>query len=162
MTSIILRTATRFLMPLLLLFALFLLLRGHNEPGGGFVAGLVVSAAFVLYSIDSGIPACRRALLVNPSRLLGIGLLIALASGFPALVIGRPYMTALWTSIGVPPATFDETTVDIEASRYLFRAKGSVPKFAGWMVVYNQEAALTPEQPRKAERAIPRLATSRG
>ena len=52
MSSLILRAATRFLMPLLLLFALFLLLRGHNEPGGGFVAGLVVAAAFVL--------ACRN------------------------------------------------------------------------------------------------------
>ena len=40
----------------------------------------------------------------------------------------------------MPPATFDETTVDIEAAEYLFRVKGSVPKFAGWMAVYNQEA----------------------
>ena len=41
----------------------------------------------------------------------------------------------------MPPATFDETTVDIAAADYLFRVKGSVPKFAGWMAVYNQEAA---------------------
>src|SRR5262245_5176352 len=41
----------------------------------------------------------------------------------------------------MPPATFDETTVDIEAAKYLFRVKGSVPKFAGWMAVYNQEPA---------------------
>jgi DNA topoisomerase I len=41
----------------------------------------------------------------------------------------------------MPPATFDETTVDISAASYLFRVKGSVPKFAGWMAVYNQEAA---------------------
>jgi multicomponent Na+:H+ antiporter subunit B len=60
--------------------------------------------------IRAGIPACRRALLVNPSRLLGVGLLIALTSGVPALVVGRPYMTSLWTSIGVPPATFDVGT----------------------------------------------------
>src|SRR5262245_37717500 len=39
----------------------------------------------------------------------------------------------------MPPATFDETTVDINASNYTFRVKGSVPKFAGWMAVYNQE-----------------------
>jgi DNA topoisomerase-1 len=39
----------------------------------------------------------------------------------------------------MPPATFDETTVDIDADNYLFRVKGSVPKFAGWMAVYNQE-----------------------
>jgi DNA topoisomerase-1 len=46
----------------------------------------------------------------------------------------------------MPAATFDDTTVDIEAADYLFRAKGSVPKFAGWMAVYNQEASLAAEQ----------------
>ena len=84
MTSSILQTATRFLMPLLLLFAVFLLLRGHNEPGGGFVGGLVVAAAFVLYSIAYGVSASRRALLVEPSTLLGAGLLVAAGSGVPA------------------------------------------------------------------------------
>jgi multicomponent Na+:H+ antiporter subunit B len=107
MTSLILRTATRLLMPLLLLFALFLLLRGHNEPGGGFVGGLVVSAAFVLYSIGSGLPAARRALLVDSSTLLSVGLIVSLASGLPAVVLGRPFMTALWTTVGVPPAIVD-------------------------------------------------------
>src|SRR5438874_13459143 len=48
----------------------------------------------------------------------------------------------------MPPATFDETTVDITASAYLFRVKGSVPKFAGWMAVYNQEAAARAEDER--------------
>src|SRR5262245_54243626 len=46
----------------------------------------------------------------------------------------------------MPPATFDETTVDIGAGNYLFRVKGSVPKFAGWLAVYNQEAAVPAEQ----------------
>jgi DNA topoisomerase-1 len=46
----------------------------------------------------------------------------------------------------MPPATFDETTVDITAGQYLFRVKGSVPKFAGWMAVYNQEATVAVEQ----------------
>jgi multisubunit Na+/H+ antiporter MnhB subunit len=100
MRSSILQTATRFLMPLLLLFALFLLWRGHNEPGGGFVGGLVVAASFVLYAMAYGVDAGRRALLVDPSTLLGGGLLIALISGVPAIVIGRPFMTALWTTIG--------------------------------------------------------------
>jgi multicomponent Na+:H+ antiporter subunit B len=107
MTSLILRTATRFLMPLLLLFALFLLLRGHNEPGGGFVGGLVVSAAFVLYGIAYGVDASRRAVLIDPARLLGIGLLVALASGAPGALLGRPFMTALWTRVGIEPAALD-------------------------------------------------------
>ena len=107
MTSAILQTATRVLMPLLLLFAVFLLLRGHNEPGGGFVAGLVVAASFVLYSIAYGVDAARRALLVEPSTLLGGGPLIALLSGIPAVLLGRPFLTALWVKVGVGSVTID-------------------------------------------------------
>jgi len=101
MTSSILQTAVRLLMPLLLLFAVFLLLRGHNQPGGGFVGGLVVAASFVLYSIAFGVDAARRALLVRPSTLLGVGLLAAFVSGLPAVVAGHAFMTALWTTVAV-------------------------------------------------------------
>ena len=103
MTSSILQTATRFLMPLLLLFAVFLLLRGHNEPGGGFVGGLVVASAFVLYSIAYGVAASRRALLVGPQTLLGVGLLVAAGSGVPGMLSGQPFMTAAWTTVGNGP-----------------------------------------------------------
>lgn len=99
MTSSILRTAVRVLMPLLLLFAVFLLLRGHNEPGGGFVGALVAAASFILYAIGFGVDAARRALPVGPSRLLGIGLSVALASGLPGVLLGRSFMTAVWASI---------------------------------------------------------------
>jgi multicomponent Na+:H+ antiporter subunit B len=99
MTSSILQTATRVLMPLLLLFAVFLLLRGHNQPGGGFVGGLVVASSFVLYSIAFGVDAGRRALLVRPATLLGVGPLVALTSGLPAIITGQPFMTAQWTEV---------------------------------------------------------------
>jgi multisubunit Na+/H+ antiporter MnhB subunit len=99
MTSTILQTATRVLMPVLLLFAIFLLLRGHNQPGGGFVGGLVVASSFVLYSIAFGVDAGRRALLVRPATLLGLGPLIALTSGLPAVIAGQPFMTALWIEV---------------------------------------------------------------
>ncbi len=105
-TSAIFRTAARVLMPLLLLFAFFLLLRGHNQPGGGFVGGLVAAAAFALYSIAFGVESARRALLVEPLTLLGVGLLIALASGLPAVFEGRPFLSAVWSldpvAIGTP------------------------------------------------------------
>ncbi len=100
MSSIIFRAAARVLMPLLLLFAVFLLLRGHNEPGGGFVAGLVVAVAFVLRVLAEGPHAARAALLVEPSRLLGVGMLAALVSAFVPLAVGRPFLTACWTEIG--------------------------------------------------------------
>jgi multisubunit Na+/H+ antiporter MnhB subunit len=104
MTSSILQTAARLLMPLLLLFAVFLLLRGHDHPGGGFVGGLVVASSFVLYSIAFGVDAARRALLIKPSTLLGSGLLVALASGIPGVIDGRPFMSALWTTFGTGSA----------------------------------------------------------
>ena len=96
MTSPIFKTGARFLMPLLLLFALFLLWRGHNEPGGGFVGGLVAAAAFSLYLIAYGVNHARRALCFKPATLLGTGLIVALVSGIPAAVRGQPFLTAQW------------------------------------------------------------------
>lgn len=110
MTSSILQTAARLLMPLLQMFAVFLLLRGHNQPGGGFVAGLVISSSLVLYAIAFGVAAARRALLVAPSRLLGIGLLVAFASGLPGLAGGRSFMSAMWTKVGTGAAAVDVGT----------------------------------------------------
>ena len=108
--SPIFRTAARLLMPLLLLFSVFLLFRGHNEPGGGFVGGLVAAAAFALYGIAFGVRRARQALLVRPLTLLGAGLLIALLSGLPAALRGQPFLAALWASGPVAvgtPALFD-------------------------------------------------------
>ena len=108
--SPIFRTAARLLMPLLLLFSVFLLLRGHNQPGGGFVGGLVAAAAFALYAIAFGVQRARQALLVRPLTLLGAGLLVALLAGVPAVLRGEPFLTALWVSGPVPlgtPAVFD-------------------------------------------------------
>ena len=68
MTSLILRTATRALMPLLLLYGLFLLLRGHNAPGGGFAGGLVVAAAYALHAFAYGVDAARRAVIIDTSQ----------------------------------------------------------------------------------------------
>lgn len=102
MTSPILRTATRFLMPLLLLFSLFLLVRGHHDPGGGFTGGLVAASAFVLYSLAFGAEEARRALPVDPRALIGAGLLVAAGSGSVALLTGRPLMTGLWWRVPVP------------------------------------------------------------
>jgi multicomponent Na+:H+ antiporter subunit A len=103
--SPIFRTAVRLLMPLLLLFSVFLLVRGHNEPGGGFVAGLVAAAAFALYTISRGVESARRALLVDPATLLGAGLLIALASGLFAVLRGEAFLTAQWTLGSVAAGT---------------------------------------------------------
>ncbi|HYG35190.1 MAG TPA: Na+/H+ antiporter subunit B [Clostridia bacterium] len=96
MTSLILQTAARFLIPLMLLFSLFLLLRGHNDPGGGFSGGLVATGAFVLYATAYDVASARRALRVDPHQLCGAGLLVALLSGVAGLFTGKPFLTGLW------------------------------------------------------------------
>jgi multicomponent Na+:H+ antiporter subunit B len=100
MISMILRTTSRLLITLFLLFSIFLLVRGHNEPGGGFVGGLVAAGAFVLHAIAYDVRAARRALRVDPALLIPIGLLLAAGSGLPALFGGEPFMTARWGGIG--------------------------------------------------------------
>jgi multicomponent Na+:H+ antiporter subunit B len=110
MTPLILRAATRVLMPLLLLFGLFLLLRGHNAAGGGFAGGLVVAAAYALHSFAFGVSAARRALIVEPARLIGTGLLLALASGLLPVLFRRSFLTSMWLdyTMGIgTPLTFD-------------------------------------------------------
>lgn len=109
MRSLILRTATRFLKPLLLLFSIFVLLKGHNEPGGGFVGGLLAAAAFVLHAIAYDVSSTRRLLRVDPHMLIGVGLLTALASGIWSLPMRRPFMTGHWVKFEV----FEIGTIDL-------------------------------------------------
>jgi multicomponent Na+:H+ antiporter subunit B len=100
--TLILRTAALILVPMQLLFSVFLLLRGHDEPGGGFIAGLVASGAVVLFLFSYGVSATRELLRVDPRDFLGVGLLIGLASILPSLVLGQPAMTAQWWQIPLP------------------------------------------------------------
>jgi multicomponent Na+:H+ antiporter subunit B len=102
MTSLILQTAARLLEPIMLLVALFLLLSGHNKPGGGFAGGLTAATAFVLHVIAFDLRSARRMLVVSPQALIGVGLLLGMGSGLPALLAGDPYMDARWTSLHIP------------------------------------------------------------
>jgi multicomponent Na+:H+ antiporter subunit B len=102
MHSMILSTATRYLLPLLLMFSIFLLLRGHNEPGGGFVGGLVAGAALALYAMALGLRSARQVLGIDPRTLIYFGLLAAAVSGLPALFSGLEFMTGLWSAQALP------------------------------------------------------------
>ena len=102
MTSLILSTAINYLLPLLLLLSVFLLLHGHNLPGGGFVGGLVAAAAFSLYALAQGVERTRALLYLDPRLLIGCGLLGALVSGSIALFAELPFLTGLWGDLNVP------------------------------------------------------------
>ena len=96
MSTIILRTVAPLLVALMLLFSVFVLLRGHNEPGGGFIGGLIAAAAFAIHGIARGPEAVRRAMRIDPNALAGVGLALACVAGLLALPQSLPLLTGLW------------------------------------------------------------------
>lgn len=119
MPSLILSTAARYLLPLLVLFSVFLLLRGHDEPGGGFVGGLVGASAFVLVGIADGIDQARRLLRLDPRSVVAAGLLVAVASGLPGVLLGRPPLTGWWVTLPVPGGAKVGTPLLFDVAVYL-------------------------------------------
>jgi multicomponent Na+:H+ antiporter subunit B len=104
---------------LLLLFSVFMLLRGHDEPGGGFVGGLLAAGAFALYMLAFDVEAARRLLRVNPLTLVGVGLLVAAAGGTAALGAGRPFLTGLWHPEPIPGIGKISTVLAFDIGVYL-------------------------------------------
>jgi len=102
MKTIILKTASGYLLPLLLLFAVFILLRGHYEPGGGFVGGLVAAVAFVLHAFANGLKETRKFLKINPGMLIPFGLTISLLSGLAPMFVGDAFMKGIWLEQPLP------------------------------------------------------------
>jgi multicomponent Na+:H+ antiporter subunit B len=108
-SSLILSTAARLIAPMLLLFSLFLLIRGHNEPGGGFAGGLVASAGYILVAIAVDASTARKMLVVEPPVITGAGLGVALVAGLIGLAAGQPLLTGIWLEIPLS----DDITLDL-------------------------------------------------
>jgi len=99
MESVILQIAARHMRPLLVILSLVVLYRGHNEPGGGFIGGLMLGAAYILFAMGFGVQKTQKSIPVSPVILTGIGLLLALASGLIAVLMGHVFMTGEWTTL---------------------------------------------------------------
>lgn len=102
MKSIILQTTSKLILPILMIFSFFLLLRGHNEPGGGFIGGLVAASGIIFYTMAFGTKMARILLRVNPFSIIASGLLIAIASAIYSIFFGELFMTGKWTSFALP------------------------------------------------------------
>ena len=99
MASIILSAFSRILFGVMTLVSLYILYRGHNEPGGGFVGGLVAASAFAIIAMAEGVYAARQRLMIDPTVLMGIGMLCALGSGVPGLALDGSFLSHQWTSL---------------------------------------------------------------
>ena len=96
MNTLILRTVAPILTSLMVIYSIIVLLSGHNQPGGGFIAGLIAASAFALYGIACGVGPVRRALYFHPISISAFGMFLAALSGLPSLIKNVPYLTGLW------------------------------------------------------------------
>jgi multicomponent Na+:H+ antiporter subunit B len=108
MNTLIFRSTAAPIVILMLLFSVFICLRGHNAPGGGFIGGLIAASAIAILGMASGAPAARRALRVDPLAIAGFGVVIAALSGLASAFTGSPFMTSIWAYLPL-----GETTVPL-------------------------------------------------
>jgi multicomponent Na+:H+ antiporter subunit B len=98
--SPLLAAGAQTMVPTLMLFSVYLLVVGHDVPGGGFAGGLIASAALLLVFLSFGRRGLRRVFPIDPETAMGVGLLLALAAGVVGLVAGGAFLTyeyAEWT-----------------------------------------------------------------
>jgi multicomponent Na+:H+ antiporter subunit B len=108
----ILEVAARNLYWLILIASVLVFYRGHNQPGGGFIGGLIAVCASVLWGVTHGSQAAaRRMPLKSPTMLAGVGVLLAALAGIPALFLGQSFMTHIWGTIPLLITDFKISTV---------------------------------------------------
>ena len=102
MKSYIIQLAASRLLPVTIILSLLVFYRGHNEPGGGFIGGLMASAGFIFYAMAFDTQAALKKLIMSPLSLIVAGLSIAVISTIPALFVGNPFFTGEWISLQIP------------------------------------------------------------
>ena len=100
--SPLLSITSNLLLPLLVVFSIYLLLRGHNDPGGGFAGGVVAASAFTLYAIANGVESAKNKLRFRTRNIIAVGISTILVSGLIPLFANKPFLTGLWLDFPVP------------------------------------------------------------
>jgi multicomponent Na+:H+ antiporter subunit B len=99
MNSVILQMAAKYLKWLLLVFAVLALFRGHNQPGGGFIGGLMAGLAIVYRGFAFNAFQVKEELKDRPERYIGLGLFLILVSFIPSMIRNETLMTGVWTAL---------------------------------------------------------------
>jgi multicomponent Na+:H+ antiporter subunit B len=102
MNTLIVRTTLKLIVPLFLVFSIYLLFRGHNQPGGGFIGGLIAAIPIVFHVMVFGVEKTKQIFKLNIFQLIGFGLLISASSGLISMFFGDAFMTSLWGDFEIP------------------------------------------------------------
>ena len=102
MNTIIVRTTLKIIVPLFMLFSVYLLFRGHNLPGGGFIGGLIAAIPIVFHLMVLDAEKTKEIFKLNIFLLMGLGLLIAASSGLVSMFMGNVFLTSIWGDFELP------------------------------------------------------------
>ncbi|MFW5725210.1 MAG: MnhB domain-containing protein [Bacteroidota bacterium] len=114
MESIILQIAARHMRPILIGLSLVVLYRGHNEPGGGFIGGLMFGAAYILYAMGFGVEKTQKSTFIDPINLT-------------AIMLGESFMTGEWVTL------FKDTMLELKLGTPLLFDVGVYLTVAGML-----------------------------
>lgn len=103
MNSIILQIASKYLKVLFIVFAFFALYRGHNEPGGGFIGGLLASLAVIYSGLAFNSDSVYQTIKLKPSGYIAMGLICILLSLLPSVIKSQALMQGNWFSLSFLP-----------------------------------------------------------
>lgn len=107
MNDVILHTITKIVVFIILTFGIELFFAGHNDPGGGFIGGLVLSSALVLLFLVYDIETVQKGIPVDFKKVAAVGVLFAVGTGVGALLFGAPFLQQSFASFDLP--IFGET-----------------------------------------------------
>ena len=139
--ALILSVVARSLYPLMLLVSAWILLRGHNEPGGGFIGGMVAVSATAMLAVAHGSHKALDRLPLGAMRLSAAGVLVSLLSGVPALLLGLPYMTHLWMTLPLGFTELKLSTVLVFDIGVFAAVWGALGGFCAQAIAIDEEPA---------------------
>lgn len=96
MRNLILQKISKLYLIVMVVFSVFILIRGHNNPGGGFIGGIITSTGFIFYGIINGSDRVKRLLKITTIELMGAGLFMGLIALTIPLITGREPFTGVW------------------------------------------------------------------
>ncbi|WP_137151342.1 MnhB domain-containing protein [Devosia sp. FKR38] len=110
MNTIIFRTIAPLIVATMLVFSIYVCLRGHNEPGGGFIGGLIGASAIAVLGMATSATHARKALYFDPLSFAGFGVLLAGLTGLISIFNDNPFMTSIWLYLELGESTVPLST----------------------------------------------------